>query len=211
MTLGYIIPAIALSLPAPTFWSYDTQQLAMAAWQVFPIWVSLFQQLFKRLLPQAQGSATEKKSAARFSLRVIYAFSILSAGATQVATLALSLTAQLFPMLFVSDVANAFEPRKVLLPTAITGATKMGNVADGVKLFLQYDEICGSAAFMLFTAILLSKKWTPKSAEGWLSYVSALLVGTVLVGPGATAAAGLWIRDEIVWIEDTKAVTETKK
>ncbi|KAI4601740.1 hypothetical protein KJ359_010604 [Pestalotiopsis sp. 9143b] len=42
MVLGYAVPGVAMGLHSPTFVSSDFQQWAIAAWNVYPIWVFLF-------------------------------------------------------------------------------------------------------------------------------------------------------------------------
>ncbi|KAI4152268.1 MAG: hypothetical protein LQ340_003015 [Diploschistes diacapsis] len=177
----------------------------MALWQVFPIWTSLSQQIFKLLVPRSSLSGKSDKEKAKHgmsALRAVYIIALIGAASTQIATLTLCFTSAMFPMLFNPASVAAWAPSKVLVPAAITPSLKVSSVAEGALLFLQYDEIIGSSALLLVVGNAVGNKWTPKGALQWLASVMGTATGYILLGPGGLAVVGMWVRDEILFAEE---------
>ena len=75
----------------------------------------------------------------------------------------------------------------------------MQSVGAGTLQFLQYDEIVGCSALVLYVGYLLANKWTPKNLGQWVGAAFGGMATLVLAGPGGLAVALIWARDEIVY------------
>ena len=56
LALGFFIPAVMLALPAPSILTYDQKQNWIAAWQVFPLWVEISQEIIAFTIATIGGS-----------------------------------------------------------------------------------------------------------------------------------------------------------
>jgi len=55
LILGYLLPAVMMALPSPDLVSNDFQQLALVAWNLFPVLVYVVMQVFQYVLPLTGG------------------------------------------------------------------------------------------------------------------------------------------------------------
>jgi len=132
--VGFILPAILTSLPAPSVISYDQKQNFMAIWQIFPLTTVLLQELFGWALSISSptlATDSEKQSHSLQGLRVAYIFAFVVAAITRITTITLLATSKMFPDLFAAEYRGVFNPAKVLQAASITPATKMADVGDG--------------------------------------------------------------------------------
>ncbi|MCJ1392879.1 hypothetical protein MMC18_005751 [Xylographa bjoerkii] len=198
---GFIVPAVMLSLPAPSVQSFESKQTWLAVWQAFPIWVSVFQQVFKRCIESAAPRTSRKTiTNDRNMMRIVYGFLILFAGATQVAIGTLSATSLLFPGLFARGYAGIFNPSKAFIPTAITSSAKMPTIGSGALLFLQYDEAIGSIAVLLWASFMFLNVYGMKQPfKQWVKLALGIALLTITTGPMGCSAALMWARDEMVY------------
>ena len=56
LALGFFVHAVMLALPAPSILTYDQKQNWIAAWQVFPLWVEISQEIIAFLFATIGGS-----------------------------------------------------------------------------------------------------------------------------------------------------------
>ncbi|MCJ1477789.1 hypothetical protein MMC13_006462 [Lambiella insularis] len=196
---GFIVPAVMLSLPAPSMQSYQAKQTWMAIWQAFPLWVSSFQQVFKRCLsfvwPQSYLRAD---STSVVTLRVVYGILFVVAAVGQIGTATLSLASLLFPGLFASKYVGVFDPLKVAVSAALTPSAQVASVGAGSLMLLQYDEMVGSTAVLLWASFMYANaKSQNKTFSSWGQMALLVTLLTVLAGPTGCAVALLWARDEL--------------
>jgi len=215
-TLGYILPSILVALPAPSIVSYETKQTFMAIWQVFPIWVSLFQQAISTFVFLRTFDVIDRFSPPTFdanirvstALTTVYVFALAIAGITHLSTVTLMVTSMLFPGLFAPEYIGVFNPSKVFLPAGISPATKMSTIGAGALNLLQHDEFIGSAALVIWAAVLFASACNMKKKfDSWLTLAGEVCVLTALAGPVGCAVALIWARDELILGE----VEEDKK
>ena len=199
LILGYIVPAAMLSLPAPSMQSFEAKQTWIAVWQAFPLWVSVCQHVVKIILSSVFSVRQQSTADSPAALRTTYAFLLILAGVTHIAAEALTATSMIFPSIFAAEYAEAIGFVNVHIPAAITPATKMPTIGSGAFMLLQYDEIVGSTAMLLWASFMYLRARNPYiTTTNWLQDVVMFTLVTVLAGPAGTAVALIWARDELV-------------
>ena len=198
---GFIVPAIMLSLPAPSVQSFESKQIWLAIWQAFPIWVSAFQQIFKRCIVSIAPEMARKTTIdERRTIRTIYVILILFAGFTQAAIGALTATSLLFPGLFAPEYVGIFNPSRAFIPATVTASTKMSDIGSGALLFLQYDEAIGSVAVLMWTLFMFVKVYGVKQQlHQWIKLALGVTLLISLTGPMGCSLALMWGRDEVLF------------
>ena len=209
MILGFVLPTILMSLPAPSIIDYDLKQWLMTFWQFFPVWVSAVQGVVPYLLPKF-GEGNVESNALR-SMRGLYAGLLTMAGIGQASTITLMLTSTLFPGLFAPKFVGVFNLSKVFLPAAVSPSTKMPSIGAGALLLLQYDHLIGSTSVALWSTVLFANTYRNGATK---QSVALMIIGGVimmaLTGPLGYATACVWARDELI-IAEAAADVDSKK
>lgn len=199
--LGYVVPAILMSLPAPSIVTFEQKQTFIAIWQAFPLWVASFQAVlptFTALLLPSRA-VPYKTSHASNALRQVYLMLLVLAGIGQISTLTLLATSQWFPNLFASEFRGVFNLYNVVVPVATSPSFKMSSIGSGAFMLLQYDELIGSTSMVLFTTVLyVFTAQKVGSLQNIRSLVARGLAAGILTGPLGYAVACIWARDELI-------------
>lgn len=135
------------------------------------------------------------------SMRTVYAIMLTAAVVTRISTWTILDSAVLFPSIFTPDVAHLLTPSAVLKPVAATPLVKMPSIVAGALQFLQYDEMVGAAAMMLWSSALYLNATEKGGLGGWISLVIKGMVIEALAGPQGFAVAAVWARDEIIFAQ----------
>ncbi|KAL1643953.1 hypothetical protein SLS58_004628 [Diplodia intermedia] len=206
MTLGYILPSVAMAVPpsqyAPNL-PAQTQQYLATAWQVFPLWTALSSALILRPIFTSTTTSTTNPATTKTKPTTTtppHLFALLLATIPHAATLALSLTAFLLPTLF--HAPTSFHPLAVFLPRYSPPDAAPVSLAAGVHRFMQWDEAVSGAASVVWAATVYLRDARTKGGEGrWgVGGVAARAVGwSVVGGPAAAAVVLVWGRDEVVF------------
>lgn len=214
ITLGYVVPAIMMCLPSPTFTSFETHQIWMSIWQVFPIWVAIFQitlsKLFSIVYPveSKYHLAAERNAHLISQLRRVYLFAFIFSSITHIAAWTLSISSLLFPALFNPTILPYLHPRRCFLPPIPTSSETTPNLGEGFLNFLLYDEYIGLLATLIW-ALVINRNVHAGSItwEGWLSRLAKVIGVSLLVGPASAAVLLVWERDELVFaaLEDDES------
>jgi hypothetical protein len=196
--LGFIVPSIAATLPAPSVLSFDNKQIIMAIWQAFPLWVAFVQLISKSLIGLLFPESRHRQGL--LSHRFLYGVLFFISGATHIAAAAVSAFSSLFPALFAPEYKGVLDYSNVYVPAAITPATKMPSIVSGMFLLLQWDEIVGGAALLLWAVVLyvMAARDVYQNSLDWLLFLVVTGTLTFIAGPSGTAIALLWARDEHV-------------
>lgn len=211
LVIGFVVPSVLLSLPAPSVLSFDQKQTFIAFWQMFPIWFECLQQLFSvviaKFLPGTSKSPMSPQRANRRTmeaLRSVYVFALAIAGVTHISMVMLSMTSILFPALFAPKFRGELDPSNVFLTKSFFASKPISSIGVGAFQLLQYDDMVGSIALQLWALALYVKtnkriskvhRWTA------MKVVSALIASTVLFGSCGCAVCFIWARDELVFAE----------
>ena len=199
MTLGYILPTILMSLPAPSIINHDLKQWLMTLWQLFPVWVSVVQGAVPYLLPRLRETSGAPDVRMLRSMRVLYAGLLATAGVGQVSTVTLIATSKFFPGLFAPEFVGVFNPSSVFLPAAVSPSTKMPSIGAGALLLLQYDQLLGSTSMALWSTVLFINTYRSGATN---QSIASMIVGGIVVmaltSPLGYATACIWARDELI-------------
>ena len=203
---GYVIPAVMLALPAPSLQNYENKQIWMAIWQASPIWVSCFQQIFKRVIGFLFPAAHQPSSANSMeALRHIYSVLLVMAGVPHILSAALTITSMIFPSIFAPEYVGMFNLSKVAIPSTVMASTKMPNIGSGAYLLLQYDEMIGSTAVVLWASFMWTRANNSNKPFDKLPNLIGLIALLVpLTGPAGCAITLMWLRDELVFAEKSQ-------
>ena len=201
LLIGFVLPSILMSLPAPSVLSYEQKQTYIAIWQLFPIWVSMVQAVLPYVMSKPVKTSSTKffGSQELHSMRILYVGLLVIAGFGQAATATLVATSTFFPDLFASEFKGAFNASKVFLPAAVSPSTKMLSIGSGTHLLLQYDELIGSGAMLLWSTTLFMIIYRKcRSHQSEASLIAHGIMAMVLTGPLGYATACIWARDELL-------------
>lgn len=206
-TIGFIIPTILMSLPAPSILSVSSKITAILVWQAFPLWATVYTYIWSAgLWPKIDYPSEADALANQLSiLRHVYKFALALSVPAHLATVTLSLSAGVFcPGIFTTFAQSELNPISAFIPPNPFSDTKAASIAQGSQWFLQYDYEITSVAFILWA--LASRYAKPvananKNESGSIGIGAALeVIGKVaLLGPYATALNLIWDRDEAVF------------
>jgi hypothetical protein len=128
----------------------------------------------------------------REALEVVYLYGIYISSFTHTATTTLIATTRLFPDLYTTAAWKAFDPLNIFVPQGFLSSDQVESIAQGMHIFLQYDDYTGSAAMVIW-AMYLSMTMRPKGeiSTRALWKRAVVLVVLALYGPGTTTVI-LW-------------------
>lgn len=202
IAVSYIAPSAAMFLPAPSIVSVGTKQALAAAWQPFPIYTSVLTSICS-LLPSYFFSDSDKSGPATLrGLRRTYAFALACAVILRIAAWALSLTALAFPTLFPENVAAELHPLRVFVNTLprLSPSVQVTSAGEGALWFLQWDDLIGSTALLLWALALYKAAHQQVSVElRWAELGWKVVLLSVAIGPVGAAVVLIWARDELVF------------
>ena len=214
LVVGYALPAVLLSLPAPSILTYDQKQTFLALWQAFPIWFEVLQQVFSFVFAKVRDRTSVSPASLQNpvrrtieTMRSVYMFVLAIAGVTRITTIMLSMTSKLFPAVFSQEFRGVLDPSNVFQDRSFFASDKMDSIGAGAFQFLQYDEIFGSVALIFWSLTLyLNMYLSTTTFDSWkaLKVFSAFTVSTALFGPCGCAVCFIWARDELVFAAKEK-------
>ncbi|CAG8285496.1 unnamed protein product [Penicillium nalgiovense] len=210
--VGYMVPTVAMTLPAPSVIPVDLKQIAIAIWHPWPAYVSVLTTVaYFTLSPLFSNDNRASMS----SLRWAYAFAFANASLSHIVTLVVSLATVVVPVLFEDRFLDSLHPANVFsIPLPWSGLT-VDNVGDGVHVFLRWDYMIGSAGVLIWAISLYTVAHKQLlNTVSWPSLLVKVALLTVLVGPAGTAVELIWERDELVFTEtggSKQEVTKAKK
>ncbi|KAG7149424.1 Citreoviridin biosynthesis protein D like [Verticillium longisporum] len=194
MLLGFALPSVLPALPSPSIISRDSQQIFLALWQVFPIWVSLshwFLAAAARTFGFVAGPTHVSPTASLQSLRHVYRTTLKYTSLAHFGVLALATFPQLRPVVYNGGL---LQERVSLWDIFVPPSALM---AEGSLTLLQYDLYCACAAMAILVSYLAYTVGGLNRAAG-LSTIGGLLRRSVVVAPGGAVLWALWDRDEEV-------------
>jgi len=215
--IGFGLPSVIMTLPAPSVLSFETKQTWTAIQQGWPIWIGITHFVLSTLAIIADQRAsilTEKDKRAKTIkyLRRAYAFSILSSTGSYLGGLSLSMLAYAFPVLFSSPYLAQLQPQQVYWPVLPFGDHKVNSLADGALWFLQWDLIVAVTANLAWGLTVRAASKSDKTSIGQILIGTAkVAVLTLMLGPTAAATVAVWARDESVFRKSDPSAEKNKK
>ena len=210
LTIGYLLPSFLASLPAPSVLTYDGKQNFIAFWQAFPVWVALIQQFLGLSFPISgfrNKASTGYHQDSITALRCAYTFLLTVAGLTHIPCLSMALASSYFPRaFFTSEATSTYSFSNVFVPSTVSASTKMASVGRANQLLLQYDEVVGLSAVLLWVTFLWIQAHKRTGKPYLLTELIPKIAGlTLATGPMGCAIFMMWSRDELVWREESLA------
>ncbi|KAJ0103983.1 hypothetical protein J7T55_011000 [Diaporthe amygdali] len=206
MVLGYAVTGAAMGLHSPTVVSYDFQQWAIVAWNVYPIWVYLLVKMgsfVATLSSSSQSRAPSKAMGHRRedhlrSVRLVSGVTAVAGFALHVAVVAVAVSTVLFPAMFKERYRAEFDP--VLLVTPPLSVTQTSTVGDGIRSFMLWDQVFGYTFSLAAVSAQLraALRFSPYRVGAFRATAMCAL-SCVLLGPGTTCTLLSWLRDELLF------------
>ncbi|GME56852.1 Monooxygenase FAD-binding protein [Neofusicoccum parvum] len=194
--LGYAVPTALIFLP---YAAPDTHQALLATWQFVPLWVALLTAGGKAVLELVGGrpgafDVYRKRDVA--PLREAYKAAFWAGAGVHVAVGAFVALTALPTVTFENVLA---------VPNPLAGGAGLAGLeaAEQVFVFVKYDFAFAAAAvalWCLYTVYELRRIGFATTKQALVA-AGAVVVGQVVVGPGATYA-GLWYWREGVWAQE---------
>ncbi|KAH7330450.1 hypothetical protein BKA65DRAFT_539587 [Rhexocercosporidium sp. MPI-PUGE-AT-0058] len=209
---GYILLVFGMAIPSTgtrAIVSSGTQQVAVAIWNVFPIFTGLLQWTFQTLFSSsAVSNATSQQSsrnneALLSALRRTYAFAIFCSFAAHAAVLAITFSTIMFPTMFSQSAIQLLHPRIIFtLPLSHAEVFSMGA---GALQFLQWDLFIGFTT-VLIPAVVKYRRMQASAGneENLAGFSLKALAAVLLFGPGAAFLRFKWLDDEAALGEEAK-------
>ncbi|KAL8818833.1 MAG: hypothetical protein Q9223_002625 [Gallowayella weberi] len=201
VALGLVLPTVLLALPAPSIITHERKQLFIAIWQAFPLWTGILQ----IVLPFVSSWFLDRKAVEKAekhtinSMRTIYACMLAVAVVTRISTFTTMGLSVLFPIILAPEFVQLLNPSMVLRPVSVSPAVKMPSIAAGALQLLQYDEMVGAFAMVVWSSALYINAMEKRSLASWATlFVKGVVVGA-LAGPQGFAVAAIWARDECIF------------
>ena len=201
--IGFGLPSVIMTLPAPTILTFETKQLWTGIQQGWPIWIALAQlgltyvvSIFASSVPSTEE---QKKVETTKSLRRAYIFGILCSTGAHVAVKSFGFLASAFPVLFAPPYNKQLLASNVQTPVNPFAPYKAQTLADGALWFLQWDTMIGviSTAIWGMSVRIMAKHETATIGQ-WISGLIKISLISLLVGPCGAAVVAIWGRDELV-------------
>lgn len=200
-----------MTLPAPTFITFETKQIFAAVQQGWPLWIGVSQfslsTLAMILSPAASVLNEEEKRAKTIKyLRRVYAFSIVSSSGAHLAGLSLSLLAYTFPVLFSPVYLPQLQPQQVYWPVNPFSSQQVGTLAEGALWFLQWDLAVAIGANIVWgVSVRAGAKEQRSTVTQTLIEMVQVVTATLFLGPSAMVALSVWSRDELAFRSSSAA------
>lgn len=188
--------------------SYDSQQIAVVCWNIFPFFMQAIQLAVERALSTTSRDA-KHANAALSALRHTYIFALLFCVASHYGLLATSLSAALFPTLFDRAVASSLHPTRILqIPLSHQTVPSLGS---GALQFMQWDALIGFASMLTLALVGYGKVTGPSLGNrSWPVATLTVLGASAVVGPGGALVLLKWIEDELSYSRSTGKEANSK-
>lgn len=194
VSIGYAVSAFPMALPSPSLLSFDTKQVALAIWNVFPIWVWVVGAGLRLTLAPTWSKSPSKAPHMMAALSSAYIPALVVSVWSHVAIVGVSLSTCLFPAPFRPEYLTALHPSALFVPPLAVVAG--GTVGDGTRSFMLWDQLIGYVTVTLAMLMRL-RNAAPRALRGgtWCIVAAATLLGYVVAGPGSTCLLISWYAD----------------
>ena len=180
---------------APLVFASDpaTVQGIIAAFQFGPVVFVVFQKLLSLVLPQMRGSCErEDNLIARWHVKLAYLISAVVCGVTHLYCLvSIALAGKGSSISF----SGVFLPN----PDSVIPGSDM-NLPEGSTLFMHFDNLFISITCIFWAGFVLRERVGEAKFRLTLA-VFVLAVGCLILGPGATLSAALYLSEDCGLIE----------
>lgn len=191
--IGLVLPSVAMCLPNRCHIG-QSRQVAVAIWQNFPAWMALVHTITmacsgseSRLQKNQPTMRAAELNNNRLAVRQVYkAVATVSAFIHISGLIPIVLTTIGWPGTWPRLQDSLLLPRTFFLPPGWANVTQISVMADGAFNFLRYDYYLGTAAALVWVAILEGPSWFQGSTKSTCELVLWDIICTFLMGPGFT-------------------------
>ena len=206
--LGYILPVILLSLPAPRLVSRKFKHTVSGWYQQWSLFVAFFHYAYLFLLRDDHALLPQQlvpsSSSTLASLRLIYSLAFVMAAVPHWIVGSISFTAGLRPSMFNEKEAKALSPWKILVPTLPFKPRKARDISQGFLWLIQWDYLVGTVGMIVWALVLHSNaRNVYRPDDKWTQTILRFAGYLILGGPGGLPVGIMWERDE--WVFGPKA------
>ncbi|GJC92660.1 FAD binding domain-containing protein [Colletotrichum higginsianum] len=192
LAIGAVLPTLLAALPSPSVITPHTQEIALAAWQAFPLWSGIAQAILSRLVGAGSSGAVPRTGKhvtadGLGDLQRIYALTLSAAGLISYGVIGYVFWASGWA----TDPARE-TLRAMFVPPSPFSQAKMASVERGTLALLQWDMYCATLVTWSWIAYL---SYQTKGVGRAVLDLGRLLVWSAIVGPGGAALAVVWGRD----------------
>ncbi|KAL2012375.1 hypothetical protein VTN00DRAFT_5093 [Thermoascus crustaceus] len=203
--VGYILPTVAMCLPAPSIISFDTKQAFHAAWQPCPLYISFLATganlLFSRLFTTRDND--DDGQAGLRALRRVYAFAFACATIPHVAAWMISLASVMFPVLFNTGLVAHLHPQRVFVNALPWSGLRVSTIGEGALRFLQWDNVIGSTGILLWAVAMYATAHREVGIKlSWIKLGVKIGLLALVSGPVGAAVGLMWERDEVIFSKE---------
>lgn len=192
-----------MMLPSPRTISHETKQIALAVWNVFPIWVFAAWTVLRftvhpsARIPQPSAATVHNTALTKATLSSVYIPSLILSSLSHTAILGVSMSTYLFPVIFRPEYLTDLHPSNVFLPplTVVAGET----VGDGTRSFMLWDQLLG------YSSVILVMLWQLHSVAdlvgnslSWLKLIAVSAITSSIIGPGSCCLLICWYKDSLL-------------
>jgi hypothetical protein len=215
--IGFGLPSLIMTLPAPDVLSFQTKQLWTGIQQGWTFWIYLATIALTIAIsvsdPQTYVASTEgTRTKVTKNLRRAYIFALASAAAAHLLPLLICSLATLFPPLFAEPYRAQLQLSNVFYLANPFGALKAATLADGALWFLQWDTFVGALSVLIWGLTLrLADSTDDATTNDWTAGSLKILAAVIAVGPTAAAVIAVWARDETALKSDKSETRGNKK
>ncbi|KAH9209738.1 hypothetical protein DL95DRAFT_449187 [Leptodontidium sp. 2 PMI_412] len=192
--LGVVAPTAIIMAPTwmgPDYRSAEYHQTLVAIFMLSPIWVTVIQEVATIASGWLRkgSSPVDAKARATWWIRAVF-----------LETCVVSAAGHLYPAYKIMTTGDPehINLTRLYLPSPFTNPSGINDVlVIGSWLFLQFDHIIISLSSLSWALVLLRRT---KLGEQFATstMIFSLLVGSVLIGPGATVSASLYFREGLL-------------
>ncbi|KAI5922214.1 hypothetical protein F4810DRAFT_675010 [Camillea tinctor] len=218
MVIGYIIPAILMSVP---LFPNSLHQWFGGLWQGSPIWAMLVQKAFasyysKRRrttsishiqydlkFEKAEGAAgldvspPQIENRGSIYLSKVYSFAFICCVASQLGPLLVTIAVAVLPAIFPPHLRAAWTMSEVFMPPLFYTSTKMQSMASAMHGFFHYDQYVGSTAAIIWSsALYINSRRTPLNGKGWVRLAFVITAFSLCAGPAGAVVWLMWEREQ---------------
>lgn len=193
-----------MTLPAPTYLTYQTKQYIIAAQQFWPVWIYIAQNLLEMLVSTINPMLSirtekQKRDETKKYMRRAYLFALLTSSGAHLMFMSLGFMAWLTPDLLSAKLRYQLAPENFLVPVNPFADVKAASLADGALWFLQWDLVVGVLATMIWgVAVRLSMSGKVDNVGAWGRALVKYGGIAAVVGPAGAAVVAIWGRDEVI-------------
>lgn len=202
VAVGYLVPAVLMALPSPALVPNTFQQLAIVAWNVYPLISSSVLLILQAIAAPGSRSGSSQTTTGPAqhlrAVRLVAGLTIAVSSAVHVGTCAVSFSTVVFPALFQPTYIQELSPRSLFIPPLALSATS--TVGDGVRSFFLWDQVIGYLTVM----VVIWKQFsvaarTATGSYSWLKTAAVVVVASAVLGPGSACLVLSWWKDVLLF------------